>query len=138
MADDPMIAKRGPLVVMTEDGLRSATRTDIDSASLVSEDGPIYAQTPSGLESATVGDARSAVGRVARQLLKNQVGGFSDPAVASRAGRKARTSEDSQVRRERGVQAGTAAAKRLSPDERKARARKGWETRRFRQDSDSK
>jgi hypothetical protein len=136
---EPLISKRGKLVVQTEKkGVRPATREDLDSASLVGARGAIFVETTEGLQPATVGDARSAVGRLARALVQRQVGGFSDPAVASRAGRKARTSEGSEVRRERGVRAGTAAAKKLSPDERKARARKGWRTRRLRQDSESK
>ena len=132
-----MISKRGRLVLETDKGLRPATRGDVEGAGLVGARGPIYVETSKGLQPATVGDARSAVGRIARQLVKNQVGGFSDPAVASRAGRKARTSEDSEVRRERGVRAGTAAATKLSPSERKARAQKGWQTRRQSQESDS-
>lgn len=133
---EPLIAKRGRVVVETESGIRPATRKDLEGASLVADRGPLLIETPQGLEPATIGDARSAVGRVARGLVKNQVGGFSDRALASKAGRKARASETVKERRERGVRAGTAAAEKLNPAERAARARKGWATRRQTQDSE--
>jgi hypothetical protein len=128
---EPMIAKRGRLVVETDKGVKPATRKDLDGANLVGARGPIFVETPQGLEPATIGDARSAVGRVAEKQRKNVVSPFATGQVdPSKAAKKARASETPAKRRQRAVKAGRASAAALTAEQRRERAQKGWATRR--------
>ncbi len=132
-----MIAKRGRLVVKTKSGLKPATRKDLDGANIVGDRGPIYVETEDGIEPANVTDVRSAVGRMARQLVKNPATPFSDPALASRAGRNARAAESVETKQARAIHAGKVAIQKLTTEDRKASAKKAWETRRRRQSEHS-